>query len=341
MKKTNLIVLALFAIGGSIAAWYLTTKEDANLEGYDFHFAIKDTSNIGKIFLADRFGKTTTLTRQNSVNWLVSGKYPVQADMIKNLLETLNQVELKFRLPRNAVKSVVQDMATEGIKVEVYDRKGKPMRVFYVGGSTSDDRGTFMMMENSNEPYVMHISGHQTVLRPRFLTAAQDWRERFVFKLPQENIKSVSVEYPNQKAQSFKLTREGSSFKVDPFYEIVPRINRPVVSGMVSAYLQGFERLGIEGFEDGNTQIDSLKQTPVFAKITVIDKNDVSKTLILHPFLARNEKGEVTRSPDNQVHIEHYFVDANDGDVMAVQQYVFEKIFWAYEAFFTNPVVKK
>ena len=185
MKKTNLIILALFAIGGSIAAWYLTTKEDANLEGYDFHFAIKDTSNIGKIFLADRFGKTTTLTRQNSVNWLVSGKYPVQADMIKNLLETLSQVELKFRLPRNAVKSVVQDMATEGIKVEVYDRKGKPVRVFYVGGSTSDDRGTFMMMENSNEPYVMHISGHQTVLRPRFLTAAQDWRERFVFKLPQ------------------------------------------------------------------------------------------------------------------------------------------------------------
>lgn len=341
MKKKNLIVLALLAIVGSVAAWYVLAKEDSNLEGYDFHFAVKDTADVAKIFLADRAGKTVTLTRENSTKWLVSGKYEVQSDMIKTLLETINQVELKFRLPRNAVADVVKDIATEGIKVEVYNKKGKPMRTFYVGGSTSDDRGTFMMMENSNEPYVMHIPGFQGMLRPRFLTDEQDWRDRFVFKLPSQNIKMVSVEYPSQQAKSFKLIRDGSNFKVEPFYAVVPRINRPVVQGMVAAYLQGFEKLGIEGYEAGNPKADSLKQSPLFAKITVTDKNDVTKILNLHPFLERNEQGIITKDPNGNVHIEHYFLDTNEGELMAVQHFVFEKIFWAYEAFFINPAAKQ
>ena len=337
MKKSNLILLAILAILGSVGAWYLTTKEDSNLEGYDFHFAVKDTADIGKIFLADRNGKTVTLTRQNSVNWLVGGKYDVQTDMIKTLLETINQVELKFRLPRQAVAEVVKDIATEGIKIEIYDKSGKPMRTYYVGGSTSDDRGTFMMMENSNEPYVMRIPGFQGMLRPRFQTEEQDWRERFVFKLRPEDIKMVSVDYPNQRAMSFKLQRDGNNFTVEPFYDVVPRLNRPVVSGMVEAYLQGFSRLGIEGYEAGNPKADSLKNSPVFARVSVTTKNDVTKTLTIHPFLARNEQGQITKSDDGIVHIEHYFVDTNEGELMAVQHFVFEKIFWAYEAFFVNP----
>ena len=341
MKNKNLILLALLAVVGSVGAWYLVTKEDSNLEGYDFHFAVKDTADVGKIFLADRTGKTVTLTRENSVKWLVGGKFEVQPDMIKTLLETINQVELKFRLPRNAVESVVKDMATEGIKVEIYNKSGKAMRSYYVGGSTSDDRGNFMMMENSNEPYVMHISGFQGMLRPRFQMEEQDWRDRFVFKLQPQDIQMVSIEYPNQQAKSFKMIREGGQFKVEPFYSIVPPINRPVVSGMVDAFLQGFEKLGIEGFEVGNPKADSLKNSPVFAKITVVDSKGVSKTLNLHPFLARNEQGIVTRSDDNQVHIEHYFVDTNNGELMAVQHFVFEKIFWAYEAFFMNPAARQ
>ena len=337
MKKTNLILLTFLAVVGSLAAWFILTKEDSNLEGYDFHFAVKDTADIGKIFLADRTGKTVTLTRENNVKWVVSGRYEVQPDMIHTLLETINQVELKFRLPRNAVESVVKDMATEGIKVEVYSKSGKALRTFYVGGSTPDDRGTFMMMENSNEPYVMHIPGFQGMLRPRFITEEQDWRDRFVFKLQPQDIKMVSIEYPNQQAKSFKLTREGNAFKVEPFYSIVPPINRPVVTGMVNAFLQGFEKLGIEGYEFGNPKADSLKSSPVFAKITVVNNKDVSKTLTLHPFLERNEQGLITISEDGLVHIEHYFVNTSDGELMAVQHFVFEKIFWAYEAFFINP----
>lgn len=337
MKKSNLILLAILAILGSAGAWYLTTKEDSNLEGYDFHFAVKDTADIGKIFLADRTGKSVTLTRQSGVNWLVGGKYDVQSDMIKTLLETINQMELKFRLPRQAVAEVVKDIATQGIKVEIYSKSGKVLRTYYVGGTTSDDRGTFMMMENSNEPYVMHIPGFQGMLRPRFMTEAQDWRERFVFKLRPEEIKMVSVEYPNQQAKSFKLMRDGSNFKVEPFYDIVPRINRPVVAGMVDAYLQGFSKLGIEGFEAGNAKADSLRNSPVFARVSVTTKNDVTKILTLHPFIDRNEQGQITKATDGNVYIEHYFVDTNEGDLMAVQHFVFEKIFWAYEAFFVNP----
>ncbi len=336
MKKSNLILLSILALLGSIGAWYVVTKEDSNLEGYDFHFAVKDTADISKIFIADRTGKSVTLTRKNSIEWLVGGKYEVQADMIHTLLETINQVDMKMRLPRQAVAEVVKDMATEGIKVEIYGKNGIALRKYYVGGTTSDDRGTFMMMEGSNEPYVMHIAGFQGMLRPRFITDEQDWRDRFAFKLKPEDIKFVSVEYPNQKSSSFKILREGNQFKVEPFYEITPRLQGSAVAGMVDAYLQGFSKLGIEGYEMGNPSVDSLKNSPVFAKITVTTTKGVTQTLNLHPYLPRDKEGRIKTGTDGKTYIEHYFVDTNEGEYMAVQHFVFEKIFWAYPAFFMN-----
>ncbi|MCB9291126.1 MAG: hypothetical protein H6560_27725 [Lewinellaceae bacterium] len=49
---------------------------------------------------------------------------------------------------------MVESLATEGMKVELYDKDGGLLKAYYVGGSTSDERGTYMIMEGAEQPYV-------------------------------------------------------------------------------------------------------------------------------------------------------------------------------------------
>jgi hypothetical protein len=338
MKKNQLILLLFLAIAGLAAVWYLNAKDKTNLEGYDFHMAVKDTAAVYKIFLADRNGKNVTLTRETSARWQVNGQYRARHDAMQNLLQTVHDLDLQYRLPRGGVEPIVKSLATDAVKVEIYNKKGEKMRAYYVGGSNADDRGTYMMMEDANEPYVMHIPGFVGMLRPRYFTELEDWRDRFIFRLMPQDIQSVILDYPNQKSKSFKIDRVGGAYAVEPVYTAVPRIGRPVVQGMVEAYLRGFEKLGIMGYEDSNPKRDSFRNTPVFCRLTVVETTGKSKTVTLHPFIPRNEAGQVTTSDDGLVHIESYFADTNEGDYMAIQHYPWENIFWAYEAFFQMPL---
>ena len=151
MKKTNLILIAILAILGSISAWYFVfNNKDTSLEGYDFEFAVKDTANIGKILIADRQGGTAILTRISPSEWQVNGKYKTIRSPIENLLDVIARIELMYRLPRNAVKPVLENIATNSKLVQIFDKKGKMIRSYYVGGVDMDGRGTYVMMEGAN-----------------------------------------------------------------------------------------------------------------------------------------------------------------------------------------------
>lgn len=331
MKKTNLILLALLAVLGTAAAWYFYTDKN---KGYDFEFAVQDTANIGKIFIADRNGNSVLLTRTSPSQWQVNGKYKARWDAIKNLLETVGKVELMYRLPRNAVPTVVKDIASNGIKVEIYSKNGKKLKSYYVGGVNMDETGTNMMMEDANEPYVVHIANFTGAVRVRYFIDEIDWRDRMIFTLTPEDIKSVSIEYPLQKSQSFKLFKEGKDYKVEPFYNLTPRINAPPVKGLVESFLTGFRFLGAEGFENGFLKTDSLRSTVPFAIINVVDTEGGIKTLTLHQIVPRNADGSLIQSVEGKVQVEKYYAETEKGDLFLVQHQLFEKIFWGYPSFF-------
>ena len=342
MKRTNIILLLVVLILGGGAYWFLNNKQDTSLSGYDFDFAVKDTASVYKIFLADRNGKQVTLTRESKTEWKVNNKYKARADVMGNLLETINKVELMYRLPRNAVQNVVKDIASSGIKVEIYDKGNKKLKSYYVGGSNMDESGTHMMMEDANEPYVTHIPGINATLRVRYFTDEIDWRDRMIFTLSPEQIKSVSIEYPLQKIKSFKLTNDSRNAQVEPLFPLTPRINMPPVKGLVESFLTGFKFLGAEGFENGFNKMDSLRATVPFAIIKVqkylsADRQaeGVVKSLKLHPIVPRNADGSLIIQNEGNVVVERYYVETETDDLYLIQHVVFQKIFWAYEGFFS------
>ena len=335
MKKTNLILCAILAVLGSVSAWYFGFKQqNTSLEGYDWHFAVADTANIGKIFIADRKGKTITLTRLSKFDWQLNDKYRAQMSGVNNVLDAISRVDLKYRLPRQAVRNALDDIVTNSVKVEIYHKNGEKLRSFYIGGVDMDGQGTYMMMENSNEPYVTHIPNFIGTLKPRFFTDELDWRDRWIYQFEPEDIKEISMDYPLQTSKSFKISRENGTYKVYPLYSVTPRLPQTADKGLVEAFLTGFKALGAEGFETNYPKKDSVKAVTPFVIMSIKDKNDVVKSLRLHPIVTVDPQGTVQTNSLGTALIERYFAEVSDGDFLMVQHFVFEKTFWAYESFF-------
>ncbi|MEK7257317.1 MAG: DUF4340 domain-containing protein [Bacteroidota bacterium] len=334
MKK-NLWLLLLFLVLGGGTAWYLLGKsKQKSTLGWDRMFKVENPDDIHKIFLAKRTtGETTTLERQGK-DWIYNGKWKARPGAIKNLLEAVTQVQLKYVPPQAAIPGIVKDLATRSIKVEVYNKAGKNLKTYYVGGTTADGRGTYMIMENSDLPHVMELPLMEGLVLARYDLSGEDWRDRAVFSYQPEEIQAVSMEYPTQRSKSFRLEKTGDSYSVKPFYENTQPIERPISKGRVEAFLTGFERLVAEGFENGYEYKDSIRQLIPFTVITVKDtKGNEKKAALYSSYIAQSDIGG-GRTKDV---VERYFADVSTGDFMLVQDLVFNKIFWAYEAFFEEP----
>lgn len=334
MNRTLFLFVAFLILGAGVTALYLSKQDDkTSLLAAERSFAVKDTAGIYRIFIADRNGNQTNLERKNGY-WLYDGKFRARPSAVNNVLDAVFRTEVKYKPPRAAVPEMVKNLATEGIKVELYDKKGNLIKAYYVGGATGDERGTYMMNADAEEPYVTQLAGWDGNLRFRYNLIGEDWRDRTVIAYEPEDIEAVSVEYPKNKNKSFRLERRGNDFSVLPFYDITAKIGKPVNKGTAEAYLVGFHSLVAEGFENKLPQRDSISRLIPFSIVTVKDKNGKASVFKFHPVFYEPGVDPKTGLTLPAQAVERYYADCNGRDFMMVQQRVFGKIFWSYDAFF-------
>lgn len=336
MKKNRLLI-ALFLLMGAAVAYYFFAFRDnkTTLLAAERQFAVKDTANIHKIFIADRFGTQTTLLRDQAGYWTLDGGNKVRPTAMHNLLEAIASVEIKFKPANAAEDAIIKNLSTEGIKVELYNKKNEIIKTYYVGGSTPDERGTYMMIEGMNSPYVTYLPAWEGNLRFRYNLRGDDWRDRAVFAHEVEDIASVSIEYPRQKNKSFKLQSEGGgNYKVEPFYDITPRIPGQAQRGNCEAFLVGFKSLIAEGFENKNPERDSIIRLIPFAIIELKDKKGQLTQAKIFPIFTDPSVDPKTLKVSETPEVERYYALVNNKDFMMIQNRVFSKVFWAYESFF-------
>ncbi|MEM9922000.1 MAG: DUF4340 domain-containing protein, partial [Bacteroidota bacterium] len=315
----------------------LMQKPDAKMtvlqEERAFH--IDNPDEVYKIFLADRRGNKTTLERKSD-HWVYNGQYRVRQNMIDNLLDAMKRIRIRFLPAKAAVDNVIKTIATEGIKVEIYGRSGNNLKTYYIGGMTNDEFGTYMIMDGSNNPFVMHIPNWQGGLRARFEITGDDWRDRAIFRESPDDISSVSVEYPKQKSQSFKLDKDGSSYAVKPFYPITKVIDKSVIKGRAEGFLYSLENLQGESFLNSFSKRDSISASLPFVKITVNRKDGSSKAVNFHPIIPLDDDGSMLTDAEvtTETAVERYHVSTSEGDFMVGQHLNFRKVFWGYPQFF-------
>ena len=143
MKKTLIYLFVLLLLGGCI--YFFIIKDNSNpFTTEDSDFTIKDTADIGKIFIASNDGEFVLIERTDSC-WLLNKKYKALPGMTNLMMNTLYQQQTLYPVTKTAKENTIKFLTTYAIKVEVYNRKGIKKKIFYVGGEAANGAGTNMM----------------------------------------------------------------------------------------------------------------------------------------------------------------------------------------------------
>ncbi len=305
MPKKQLIYCILIILTG-IVIWHLNTDERSTITN-DNNFAISDTASVSKIFIADRNGSTITLDRARN-NWVINNKYKVRKDAITTILNTIQQIKIQRPVPKNSLKNVIKDLATKGVKVEIYTDKKTPEKTYTIGSSTANHLGTYMLMDDAESPFVIHIPSFNGFLSPRYGIQGnklneKDWRTTNVFKLKNENINAISIKNFLNPKQSFTLINgplallDYSGTEVD--------FNQEKVLTLLNA----FKLLNCESYKDEKEKIELT--TPLHELIV---NTDTLRTYAINRLTNKN------------VNIKRMYATLNNGDLMVIQDYVFNKV---------------
>ena len=323
MSKSLKILFILVLLTG-LTYWVISRHPWSTFKGDLKEFAIKDTSNITKMFFADKKGNKVLLQKNEQNSWIVDNKFPADPDKINLMLATIHDVEVRNPITDAEHNNVISLLATQAIKAEYYSGE-KLIKTIYVGPSTPDQNGTYMLIDGAEKPYVTHINGFVGYLTPRFITQQKHWKSKQIFNLSSNEIKTVSIQYPMNKKQSF-IIENG----ITP---ILKADNKELKADekFLKYYLGSFKKLFFEGYiECKQTEKDSVHQLTPYCIIQVTKANGEKISLQVNIKGIDNHTKQQYDEKGNKINVdtEKYFAFINDDkDMVLIQEYVFGKIF--------------
>lgn len=344
MKK-NRIAIILIIILGSLSFWFIQNNKNGTIKETLRDFAVADTASITKIFLADKSGNSITLERKKDRKWTVNGLYNARPDAIQTLLNTIQKIDIKEPVGKNAQNNVIKRLAAKAVKCEIY-QNNKLTKAYYVGTETPDLLGTYMIlidlktMKPSEKAFVTYIPGFQGYLTTRYFVEERGWRDRTVFQYIPSDIKSVKVEAPSNPEYNYELSVNGNNdyqLKMLSANQFLKNIDTLAVK----QYLSYFQQLNFESFEVDlkKPQIDSVLKSQPLNIVTVTDNSGkVNKV----QFYARNNQRAIRNSDGELLPYDPERMDAlldNGKDFVMVQFYLFGKIL-PLPDYFQNAVPK-
>jgi len=325
--RRNLLYLIILVVLAGVAYFLVIKKPWGTLKVDETAFAVADTANIGKIFIADMEGKKILMERTKD-GWIVNQQYKVRNDYIEKLLSTIKNVTVNYPVAEAAQSTVIKEMASNNKKIEIYDRSGKLIKSYYVGNSSLDQLGTYMIMEGAEKPYVTVIPGFQGTLDTRYTTDESTVRSGAIYNYRVNQLKSVSVNYPSKSDSSFTIEVIGpDSFQLkNNSGQTVAKYNKQ----KVHQYLDYYKFVNCEAFVNDLPKRDTILQTQPVCTITVTDRNDQPHTTVIY---------NMPRTPDSAMQFDrqgnplpydsdHFFATINNGnDFVIVQEFHMGRLF--------------
>ncbi|NND05376.1 MAG: DUF4340 domain-containing protein [Saprospiraceae bacterium] len=320
MMKRLIVIIGLTLL--ALLAW--KNSKDKPDVAEDFRFAVPEISTVAKVTISDRAGRKVMLERQDGY-WSFNEDYRAREDAIFNLLKTIQQMELAYIPGPQALKNIVKGLSSQGLKVSIFNRNDKHLKSYFIGGSTPDERGTYIIMEGSDQPAVVTLPNFEGSLRTRFDMVDLDWRDRIVFRYDQENIGEVKVVYHQTPKASFVLYRTGSNWKVRPHSDEIGTGNEEIRRGSAEAYLRAYKKVGAESILSKSTAATLNRMNP-FCSITVISQSGDSEEVTFYP--VQQKGGETSRD-----RIGRYICEDQNGTSYLVQHAVFSDLFVSLDFF--------
>ena len=295
MKKNTLILAGLVLILGGLVYYFQVLQDDNNSisDGKEWQrsFAIEDPSAIETIFISKLSGLKIKLTRDGEY-WKVNDKYMANPNVMKNLINTAVQLELQRTPIAKEANNIVKSLSANGTNVKYFDKDGNIIKAYYLGGSDLEGTGTEIMMEGSNQPYIVNVPYFQGILSFRFNKPEREFRDRSIFRMDPSSIYELSIEYPKQKSKSFKLIKDEGDFYVEQYFDLKGKGRKKVNQNIIDQYLAGFELKIAEGIENNNPVQDSVLSTMPFCRIELKYGDGLYKKVSFFEIEELNDNGE-------------------------------------------------
>jgi hypothetical protein len=337
------VVLIVLAITVTVFYFSNMNQKDTFASVEFTQFAVeKPQKNLKRIFLADRENNQALLEKQSDGSWKYTNKssgksYIASPNAMNNILETIEKVRVRNRVPNPSIKTVLRGIGTIGIKVELYDMSNKKIRTYYVGGPADGGQGTFAVVEGSEIPYVLNIPGFNGTIDTRFTCKESALRDRAIVRHNSKDLEKMQVEYfaPEQRPYSFSLEL-GAKTLVKGLHAKNQLAQNSIRKDYVDIYLSDFNVLSSEMIIYDKAARDSIIKMPPFAKISYKYKGkSEEKTMTLYPVINSNyDRGDGKEG--NRQKILRYYVDVDEDNFFLTQDIVMQKLLRPYEYFFDN-----
>ncbi len=339
MRKNKILIVLSLALIFFTILFVFTDTENTFINSND-EFAVSDTASITKIFLADKKTHKVLLTKENNV-WIVNGKYQARKEAINLLLQALKQIRIKHPVPKTMHNFIIKTLSTTSIKTEIYQTKyridffglfkaipyEKLVKIYYVGPAAQDNMGNFMLIENTNYPYVVYLPGFRGFVSPRYSQYEEDWKDHTVFNYKMNQIASLQVEFPSDVKQSYEISNHKSYFQL---FQLYPKtiINNfdtlNIVSVLISFQKVNYEKQLTYSLRKG--QVDTILHTMPIAIITITDdKGNVNRVRTARMKAVEGDL-DINGKPLIYDRDRLYAIIEKTGEIVMIQYFVFSPL---------------
>lgn len=293
-KKTIYIILAAVLLVGCLFLILAKTGAIGKKEPMSDIFAVKDTNNITKIFIADMNGEYSLLTRRED-GWYVQDSVKAMTVKVNDLLSTIHNVTLRQTVAKTAQSNINKMMSVNAVKVEIYQKapkfklfgipfftKERNVKTYYMGPSTMDNIANYAILEGFDEPCIVHIPGFRGFLTPFYAFNPVDWYSCDLFSTKITRIQSLLVEDFENPEESFYVEKSGPRFfnLYNIHKELIADYDTARLLDMLAEYRDKNYEVYVTGMS--NAAKDSILRYNHFKTITLTDVNGEKTTLDMY-----------------------------------------------------------
>lgn len=293
-KKAIYIILAAVLLIGCLFLILAKTGVVGKTQPSSDLFAVKDTNNITKIFIADMNGEYSLLTRRDD-GWYVQDSVKAMTVKVNDLLSTIHNVTLRQTVAKTAQSNINKMMSVNAVKVEIYQKapkfklfgipfftKERNVKTYYMGPSTMDNIANYAILEGFDEPCIVHIPGFRGFLTPFYAFNPVDWYSCDLFSTKITRIQSLLVEDFENPEESFYVEKSGPRFfnLYNIHKELITDYDTAKLLDMLAEYRDKNYEVYVTGMSDRAK--DSILRYNHFKTITLTDVNGEKTTLDMY-----------------------------------------------------------
>ena len=318
-------------------------RKSYNTQKMSTLFAIKDTSTITRIFMADMFGNKVLLSRDPG-GWLVNNRKPASSYQINDLLAMLTSIRIAQPVAGAAQRSIIEVLAINSTKVEIYGMeplfrlfrhpfftKERLLKTYFLGDATQNNLGSYAILEGMSAPYIIYKPGFRGYITPVFSPDPLDWYSQCVFSTKLTRIQNGSFIDLENPENSFFIEKAGP--RTFTLFDIHKNIILDYDTLLLINMLSEFRERNYEKFLSEMSQPlrDSIIQSYLYKVISITDVEDQTTTMKLYHKI---EVMSLYDEDDNLIEETHYVfnrdrsyatINDNTDEMFTIQFFHFDR----------------